>query len=197
MAEWKIERRQGACSACERPFDEGERHVSTLAFRADVLARDDLCEPCFEERRAGTGGPGQADAGAEDLLWWFTRHSVAKKRTLQLDLPTLERLFLDLEGRAEQHARELRYVLCLLLMRKRRLKLETIERGAEGESFLVKRPRHEERYRVFAFDFDADRMSELQSQLQAIFDGVEGEDGVQLPTEDGSTAGQPEATAAD
>ena len=197
MAEWKIERRQGACTACERPFDEGERHVSTLAFRADVLARDDLCEPCFEARHVGTEDPGRAVVGSADLLWWFTRHSVDKKRTLQLDLPTLERLFLDLEGRAERHARELRYVLCLLLLRKRRLKLETIERDAEGESFLVKRPRHEARHRVFAFDFDADRMSELQSQLQAIFDGAEGEDGAEFPAADGSDAGEPEAAAAD
>ncbi len=196
MAEWKIERRQGACIACERPFDEGERHVSTLVFRAAVLAREDLCEPCFEARPAGTED-GQTGTGSTDLLWWFTRHSPDRKRTLQLDLPTLERLFLDLECREEQHARELRYVLCLLLMRKRRLKLVTIERGAEGESFLVKRPRHEERHRVFAFDFEPDRMSELQNQLQAIFDGAEDEDGVVLPEESGSESGEPEPAAAD
>jgi hypothetical protein len=189
MANWKIERRQGACTACERPFEEGERHVSTLAFRDAVLFRDDLCEPCFQERPDSSKAPEvpevpEDSAVAEsaeapesaDLLWWFTRHSVDKKRTLQLDLPTLERLFLDLEGRDEQNIRELRYVLCLLLMRKRRLKLETIERGADGESFLVKRPRHEKRHQVFAFDFDADRMRSLQGQLQAIFDGSEGEE---------------------
>lgn len=197
MAEWKIERRQGACSDCERAFEEGERHVSTLAFREAVLVREDLCEPCFDARQ-GLGEPDGADGRpASTLLWWSTRHSADKKRTVQLDLPTLERLFLDLEGREEQNLRELRYVLCLLLMRKRRLKLEGIDRGAGGESFLVKRPRHEARHRVHAFDFDAERMEELQGQLQAIFDGSEGEAGISPSDPGGSEAGEREPAAKD
>ena len=92
---------------------------------------------------------------------------------MALDLESLEKLFLQLEGRSERAVRELRYLLCLLLMRKRRLKVERVERGADGESFLVKRPRRDARHRVFVFDFDEQRMTELREQLQAIFDGAE------------------------
>ena len=104
-----------------------------------------------------------------------------KKRSLQLDMDSLERLFLELEGRPESRLRELRYVICLLLMRKRRVKVLKVERGSEGESFLVRRPRRDESLRVFVFDFDAERMEELRHDLQAIFDGAEEEGELKLP----------------
>ena len=94
---------------------------------------------------------------------------------MQLDLASLEELFVRLEGREESAVRELRYVLCLLLMRKRRLKLERLVRDAEGECFLVKRPRHDPRYRVFVFDFAPERVAELRAELQDIFEGAESE----------------------
>src|SRR6185369_16451260 len=107
-----------------------------------------------------------------DLFYWFTRHNVDRRR-LHLDLATLEQLFLRLEGRAEQKVRELRYVLCLLLMRKRRLKLVRIERGSNGESLLVKRPRRTETSEVFVFDFAPERVDELRRELVGIFEGSE------------------------
>ena len=81
---------------------------------------------------------------------------------------------MGLEGRSERRLRELRYVLCLLLMRKRRLKIVRILRDAEGESMLVRRPRRQEQLRVFVFDFDAQRMGELREELLRVFDSDEG-----------------------
>ena len=55
MAQWKIERRQGACSECEREFTGGERHASTLLADEDEgLERRDLCDRCW--RAAGSPG---------------------------------------------------------------------------------------------------------------------------------------------
>lgn len=166
MADWKIERRGGGCADCERGFEDGERHVSALRVLEGELSRSDVCDACWRKNTAP-----DAEAGA--LFWWRTRHFADKKRTVQLDLGALEELFVELEGREEERLRELRYVLCLLLMRKRRVKVERIERGAEGESFIVKRPRRDARFKVFVFDFTAERMAELRTQLQAIFDGAE------------------------
>lgn len=188
MADWKISRRRGQCTACERPFEDGERLVSTLRLGPEGLERGEFCRAWWSSRPEDARGEacaaacraraeGAAPAGdVEDVFWWATRHSVEAKKTVALDLESLERLFLELEGRDEERLRELRYLLCLLLMRKRRLKVEKIERGAEGESFVVRRPRREERHRVFVFDFEPERMEELRTQLQAIFDGAEGLD---------------------
>ena len=160
MADWKISSRTADCSACGRTFDEGERHVSSLAIRGEELLRADACEVCF-----------QPQVGGGELFYWFTRTRRGAKRGLEFDLPTLEQLFLHLEGRAEQRVRELRYVLCLILMRKRRLKLQRVERGADGEAMIVRRPRREEGWKVFVFDFSAERLAGLQTELSTVFEG--------------------------
>jgi hypothetical protein len=163
MAEWKIRRRQGSCSACEREFEDGERHASLLRIEEDELARLDLCAACWRARDGG---------GEGDLFWWFTRHQANKKRTVALDLASLERLFLELEGREEQRLREVRYLLCLLLMRKKRLKLERVQRGRAGEALVVRRPRRKEELVVHVFDFTTERIDELRTHLQEILEGA-------------------------
>lgn len=195
MTQWRISRRRGICSACERPFEDGERHVSTLRVTPEGLERNEVCEAWWErdtERSASDAcraaclareeplAGGANDASAEPLFWWFTRHSAERRKTVQLDLESLERLFLELEGREEEALRELRYVLCLLLLRKRRVKVENVLRDEDGESFVVRRPRREARYRVHVFDFGPDRVAELRSQLQALFDGEELGEGLAL-----------------
>jgi hypothetical protein len=174
MAEWKFRRRQDGCDLCARAFDEGQRYVSALRVEDEAIAREDVCVPCWrgrdEARRAAAAGDEQAE-----LFFWFTRHRAEKRRTLQLDLASLEALFLRLEGRTETAARELRFVLCLLLMRKRRLKLERVVRGDDGEAMLVRRPRRKDLSKVWVFDFTPERLSELKGELQEVFEGADEE----------------------
>jgi hypothetical protein len=158
MADWKIARRRDRCSRCEAAFDEGTRHLSTLCFQGESLAREDLCAPCFERR----------DHGLE-IFYWSTRQR-RDRRSLALDLPTLEHLFLRLEGNEEARIQELRYVIALLLMRKRRLKLVRVVRDPR-ESLVLKRPRRDEAWRVPVCDFDPARMDALRDDLIGIFEG--------------------------
>lgn len=207
MTNWKINRRYGVCAGCERAFDDGERIVNSLSVGPEGLDRQEHCvqwwegkqegcatqecsAACGERAQALEGGAGDdPDSTAQDLFWWYGRHLVDRKRTVQLDLGALERLFLELEGREEQGLRELRYLLCLLLMRKRRLKVEKLIRDGSEEAFLVRRPRHEGRYKVYVYDFDADRMAEMRTELQSIFDGAEGEGGIHLSSAEGPDSG--------
>ncbi len=159
--DWKIRRREARCGTCEAAFPEGARHASLLAVQGDELAREDLCVRCFESR-----------SNAGELFYWFTRQNAAK-RGLVLDLVLLEQLFVGLEGRGEKAVRELRYLVALLLMRKRRIKLLRVARGEQGESMIVRRPRRKESFEVFVFDFDATRMDELRHELTRLFDGAE------------------------
>ena len=169
MSVWTFRRRHGACARCEREFEPGEPHFSALLVLEEQLAREDHCRACW---RAQAEEP---DAEQRSwLFWWRTRHEVGRKKGLALNLEAIEALFLGLEGRSERRLRELRYVLCLLLMRKRRLKIERILRDSEGESMLVRRPRRQESLRVFVFDFDAERMGQLREELRRVFDSEEG-----------------------
>ena len=186
MSEWKFRRRQGVCSACEVRFADGDRHVSSLVIVSEEVQREDHCPACFAKRQ-----------GTQDLFYWHTRHRIGK-RALQLDLSTLEQLFLQLEGHDEPRVRELRYVLCLLLLRKRRLKLDRVVRGteSEGEAMILHRPRRKESLRVFVFDFQPDRLEALKSDLLRLLEGAgpeiagEGEEASQDPDpSDGVPAG--------
>lgn len=169
MSTWTFRRRHGACARCERAFEAGEVHWSALAVAQEQLVREDCCRSCW---RAQDELP--ASERPAWLFWWRTHHEAARKAGLALNLEAIESLFLGLEGRTETRVRELRYVLCLLLMRKRRLKIERIARDEQGESMFVRRPRRQESLRVFVFDFDAARMGELREELRTVFDSDEG-----------------------
>lgn len=166
MSDWKFRRRQGLCSGCQVKFVDGTRHVSALRIVGEDLSREDHCLHCFGRLQDTSG------VGAVDLFFWYTRHHEGK-RALQLDLATLEQLFLTLEGRAEPRVRELRYVLCLLLLRKRRLKLDRILREAGGEAMVLHRPRRKETLKVFVFEFSPERLAALKGDLLALLEGAE------------------------
>ncbi len=136
----------------------------------------------------------QAQAHASDeLFWWATRHQPGKRTTLALDLEALEALFLRLHEREETAIRELNFVLALLLMRKRRLKLERVERKGAGEAMVFRRPRREELYRVSVFDFDAEKMEELRTRLAEVLEGAADDED---PTVAARTGDSVESTAA-
>lgn len=164
MSDWKFGRRHGQCAACEREFAADEAHVSSLVIEAEEPQREDVCLDCWQAREAG-----------QQLFWWRTHHRVGKQRGLALNLEALEAFFLALEGKTDRTLRELRYILCLILMRKRRLKIVRILRTKEGEAMLVRRPRRKESLRVWVFDFSPERMEELRIKLVRIFDGDEGD----------------------
>ena len=188
---WTITRRQGGCAETGTEFGDGERHVSMLRVNDGALERLDLCLAAWRDLRTRIEAKDSPEE--EPLFWWMTRHEVTKKKTVALDMDSLAGLFVQLEGREEVQVRELRYVLCLLLMRKRRVKVEKVLREDGEESFIVKRPRDDTRYKVYVYDFEPERLDEVRAQLQAVFDGAEGPHGIQLAGEDEDDAVDGEA----
>jgi len=168
MDSWRFRKKHGTCTACERSFSDGERHVSLLAVAGEELTRKDLCDPCWEVHARS----------ADDLFWWFTRFEIGRKRTLSLDLASLERLFIELEGREGEKLAELRYLVCLLLMRKRKLKLASVRRDQDGEFLVVRRPRRKEALPVAVHDFQPEQLEEVSARLSSILDGSGESDGL-------------------
>ncbi len=184
MAEWKIRRRHQQCSRCESTFEDGTRHVSLLRIdEEESLLREDLCLVCWE-------GADQAAV----LFWWATCFHENRKKSLQLDLESLERLFMELDGTEPEKLRELRYLLCLLLMRKRKLKLVRVARSRGEERLILRRPRRREELEVWVFDFTPEKIEEMRVRLQEVLEGAgAAEDGDPAPAEEGG----PEAAAAE
>lgn len=167
MANWKLGRRLGACDVCEVEFEEGAPHFSRLGIAAEEVLRIDTCPGCWsavvEELPAGT-------------VWWRARRPAAGKRGLTIDPEGLMQVFQQLESAESEKLLELRYVLSLLLMRKRRLFLKRALRKADAEFLVLRRPRRtEEQILVQVFELAPDRMESLRDDLERLFEGGEAE----------------------
>ncbi|MCZ6598025.1 MAG: hypothetical protein O7B99_10325 [Planctomycetota bacterium] len=185
MTDWKLGRKRPACTRCERDFDEGEPFFSSLLITGDEISREDACTTCFERASEDTAG------APEQLIFWRTHHRTGKK-ALAVDFEALEGFFLALEGRAEERLRELRYLLTLLLMRKKRLKLVRTARRKDGEIMLMRRPRRTEELAVYVFDLTPERAERLRGDLRRIFEGAELDD---LLKEEPADVAEPEERA--
>jgi len=198
MSDWTIRRPGQACSGCDRGFEPAEAHYSLLVFREGRIEREDLCPMCFDGRGpAGTSpearrGPvdpgGRAGRAREELVWWRTRRPEEGRRTLQVDFDAVEALFGALAGRREERLIELRHLLALLLLRKRRLKLVGIGRGepsgegaAQEEVLFVRRPRRDERLAVSVRELSSERAAELAAELERIFSGADPDEVLAAP----------------
>lgn len=160
MSEWRIHRREVLCGQCQKPFGEGEALYSLLVLDPERLRREDRCGACF------------ADPGASaEVLFWRTHHASDRAKRLAVDFDAIEELFLALESRKEPRSMELRYLLALLLLRKKRLKLVGVRRGEGGETMCVRRPRRTEEFEVSVFELDGERARALKADLARIFEG--------------------------
>lgn len=168
MVDWKTPKQGPACAACDHEFEEGESHFSLLLLDEDSFGREDRCLGCFEDM--------ETDQEASAHVFWRTRRKPPRRRGLALDFESVERLFLALEGRTEERLGELRFLLSLLLMRKKRLKLVRVKRSAEGEAMILRRPRRDESLSVRVFDLTPDRTEALRAELEKIFEGAGAED---------------------
>lgn len=178
MGDWKTPKRELACQRCEKAFEADEKFFSMLAVEADEIRRADLCRGCF-------GG----NEPEPETIWWRTLHQPDRKRGLALDFEAIERLFEQLEGCAEERLQRLRYVLCLLLLRKRRLKVVRIDRSGGEEAMVVRRPRKTVEMRVVVFDLTPEETESLRGELMALFEGAE--DGEPMPDPLPVSGGEP------
>lgn len=130
---------------------------------------------------------GLAPPGPE-RLFWRTRHVTDRRARFAVDFEAIEELFLRLEpgsGRpSEGRLQELRYLLALLLLRKKRLRLVGVRRGAEGETLCVRRPRRQEEFLVQVFELDSERAAVLKAELARVFEGADIE-ALAVPAESG------------
>lgn len=180
MAEWRIRKRENLCAGTGTPFDEGQVIYSLLLWREGALAREDHSVESF-------GIVSQATGDAAPLIFWRTRWAEKKKRGLAVDFDTVEALFMALANREEERLRMLRYLLGLLLMRKRRVKLLRVVRKGPLEFLRLRRPRREEQLDVEVFELDPETVASLREELTALFQG-------EISAED-LAAGQAEARA--
>lgn len=151
--DYEVERCTRHCAISGRELKEGEEFYSVLLVERGNVHRQDYASEAWS-------GPPEAA-----LAWWKSRMPTreAKKGRLAPNEVMLQ-LFRELEQVPEKS--DMRYVLALLLVRRRVLRQEDIEHDELGREVLVLySPRDETTHRASAAMPDEQRTDEIQNEL--------------------------------
>jgi len=146
------------CAASGRTFAPGETYFSTLHMESGSPVRRDYAASEWR-------GPGEGM-----FAWWKSRvgeSDSSKPKLAPQDV--LLNLFNELASQPGEA--EFRYVLALLLMRRRIVKLEETRRDEHGETLVVNCPRRDEQYEVRVATPSAERAEQLQQRLVELLYG--------------------------
>lgn len=151
--DYEVERCTRHCAASGRELKEGEEFYSVLVNERRDVRRHDY---------AAEAWPGPPEAA---LAWWKSRMPTREAKKGQLaPNEVLLQLFAQLEQVPEKA--DMRYVLALLLVRRRVLREEDSEQDASGrETMVLYSPRDEVTYRVNVIQPSAPRVDEIQAEL--------------------------------
>jgi hypothetical protein len=137
MTEYQIQPNARRCAASGRELRPGERYFSVLTEEGGKFVRRDYTADAWQ-------GP-PADAFS---FWAGKIASTDGKRRLPIDDELLLDCFGRLEGETEPGRVNFRYVVGLLLLRRRRLRLDESARECGVEVFYLRCPHTGTRYRV-------------------------------------------------
>jgi hypothetical protein len=127
MAEWNIHKPLGACSGSGQEIEPGEEYIGALVETDQGLERRDFCLALWEQE------PPQV------FCFWRSRLPHAEqKRQVFVDDEMLVAFFNRLADETDSERLQFRFVLALILMRKRRLKYEGTKMQDGQEIWLLK-----------------------------------------------------------
>jgi len=172
--EYNIARATGRCGACDRELQPGEEFVATVRELPDDLRREDFCLSCWEAHPRDEAPDPRGPHGLLGL--WHSRvPKKQEKRRLFVDDELLVNFFERLAGpdvhRGEPVKASFRFVLALVLMRKKLLvydRSEKLDGGREVWSMHLKGS--DRTHEVLNPQMDEDRIAEVSGQLGQILE---------------------------
>jgi len=163
MAEWDVAKMSGRCAVSGRELAEGEEFYAVLFERPDGFERLDYSLECWQ-------GPPE---GA--FCYWKSRVPVReKKKRVFVDDETLIHFFLRLADAQDPVKVGFRFVLALILMRKRLLKYEETIRDNGNEYWQMRLVGEQSIHRVLNPQLDDEKIRSVSAQLGAILHGDAG-----------------------
>lgn len=148
------------CVTTGRTFAPGETYFSTLHIERGLSVRCDY---------AADAWPGPPETA---LAWWRSRTPDGDGAKLKLaPQDVLLNLFVELDQQPQEA--EFRYVLGLLLLRRRLVKLEETRRDADGDVLVLDCPQREEQYELPVATPDPERTEVIQRRMiELLYGGV-------------------------
>ena len=127
MTEWDIQSRSDTCTNCGRPFADKEAYQTLLSIEPAGYTRRDLCGRCF----AGVSRDGV-------ISYWRGEYKVPPPPAPEaIQKETAETLLRKLVESTDPSHAATRYILAVMLERKRILKHRDTVRGENGDELLV------------------------------------------------------------
>lgn len=156
--DFEVRRLSRQCATTGRPLEEGETYYSALVAEGAEVRRLDYAAEAWQ-------GPPEGSLG-----WWkgIVQPTVSKK-VKRTPGEVLLDLFHELQEQPDQD--DLRYILALLLVRRKIFRLEDEQRTDDGqEQLVVYAPADDETYEVPVKDLADARVTQLQQQLSALLE---------------------------
>ncbi len=174
MAEWDVAKSSGQCSRCDAELTEGQEYYAVLLETPEGFERQDFCRACWDEQPA------------ERFCFWKSRMPVReeKHKSLLVDDAVLINFFERLERETDPVRVRFRFVLALILMRKRLLRYEDTVRKDDAEIWQMRLTGTSSVHEVVNPKLSDEEITEVSGQLGVILRGdVAGDlaDGLDLP----------------
>jgi hypothetical protein len=159
MIDYEVQRCTRHCAISGRELQPGETFYSTLTAEGAQVVRQDYSAEAWH-------GP------PEGVLGWWQAH-MPRRDAKKLHWAPNDVMLDLLEGLESQSDKlELRYVLALLLIRRRVVRLEETERDESSrETSLLYCPRRETTYRVITAMPSEERTAQIQQELARLLFG--------------------------
>ncbi|MFQ5490391.1 MAG: hypothetical protein ACE5GE_06680 [Phycisphaerae bacterium] len=161
MDPWETARPTGICASTGRPLEPGQTYYAVLFEDGESFRRADYAP------EAWTGPP-------QDAFCFFkTRvpQREPKKKRLLVDDELLVNFFVRLEDETELLRQHFRFVLALILMRKRILRYEETIRDDGAEYWQMRLVKEQALHRVLNPHLTDDQIEAVSQQLGAILHG--------------------------
>ena len=166
MMEWNIQSRSHACQACQAHFSDKENFHTLLFDRRHAYERLDICEKCWQS---------QYSQGATErkgfISHWQSVYSpppAAPPEPIQKD--TAESLLRKLAAEnAPEHAAA-RFILAVMLERKRILKVKGQVTQEKQRIYLYEHPRSGDLFQIPDPELQLDQLQDVQRDVAQLLE---------------------------
>jgi hypothetical protein len=157
MADWEIKKPLGECCGSGKPIEEGQDYVGALVETQDGLERRDFSIEFWEAGRP------------EVFCFWRTRLAATdEKKERFVDDDMLMAFFERLANETDAEKLRFRFVLALVLMRKRRLKYDATKMDGPHEIWSLRVVGTKDVVEVVNPRLDEEQIEQLTSQIGQI-----------------------------
>jgi hypothetical protein len=155
---YEVGRPQGQCCLCGQPIEPQQRFMAALIEMPTAFQRNDYCATCWEKH----------DRTAVLAFWQTAMPRPEQKKRLFVDDTVLCELFERLADVSEPAKVNFRFVLGLILMRKRLLVYEATRQEGEREIWSMRMKGTEQGLDMVNPKLDESQMKDVGEQLGQI-----------------------------